>query len=206
MPLLFSYGTLQEANVQLSTFGRRLNGERDELPGFEQSLVGIEEPQAVTTSGKTQHANVAFNGNEDSRVTGMVFEITDAELASADEYEAASSYERVAAMLASGRQVWVYVHTPRAPGALPRIYVDLRNADQQGRLRLTGGGTLSDLAAQGVELREGLHLLVYSADAQADGTNDDLVVEGIVERDRASGTWTARIDWDALRHDSGSSP
>ena len=34
---------------------------------------------------------------------------------------------------------------------LPRIYADLRNADQQGRLRLNGAGTLSDLAAQGVE-------------------------------------------------------
>ena len=89
---------------------------------------------------------------------------------------------------------------------LPRICADLRNDDQQGRLRLSGAGTLSDLAAQGVELREGLHLLLYSADAQADGTNDDLVVEGIVELDRASGTWVARIDWDALRHESAHNP
>jgi hypothetical protein len=37
MPLLFSYGTLQEEKVQLSTFGRRLGGQRDELLGFEPS-------------------------------------------------------------------------------------------------------------------------------------------------------------------------
>ena len=115
MPLLFSYGTLQHENVQLSTFGRRLNGQKDELLRFEQSLVKIEDPHVAATLGKTHHANVEFNGNEDSRVPGMVFEITDAELASVDEYEAAFSYKRVAAMLASGKQTWVYVHTPCAP-------------------------------------------------------------------------------------------
>lgn len=109
MPLLFSYGTLQQENVQLSTFGRRLNGQRDELVGFEPSLVRIEDPQVAATLGKAHHANVKFNGNEDSRVPGMVFEITDAELVSVDEYEAAFSYQRVAATLASGRQTWVYV-------------------------------------------------------------------------------------------------
>ncbi len=109
MPLLFSYGTLQQENVQLSTFGRRLNGQRDELVGFEPSLVKIEDPQVAAALGKTHHANVKFNGNKDSRVPGMVFEITDAELASVDEYEAAFSYQRITAMLASGRQTWVYV-------------------------------------------------------------------------------------------------
>ena len=110
MPLLFSYGTLQQEKVQLSTFGRRLKGQRDELAGFEPSSVRIEDPEVVATIGKTHHANVEFNGHEDSRVAGMVFEITDAELASVDEYEAAFSYKRVAAMLVSGKQAWVYAH------------------------------------------------------------------------------------------------
>jgi gamma-glutamylcyclotransferase (GGCT)/AIG2-like uncharacterized protein YtfP len=109
MPLLFSYGTLQQENVQLSTFGRLLQGQRDELPGFEQSLVRIEDPQVVATSGKTHHANVTFNGRNDSRVSGTVFEITGAELASADQYEQPAAYKRVATMLASGKQAWVYV-------------------------------------------------------------------------------------------------
>ncbi|MCA1584644.1 MAG: gamma-glutamylcyclotransferase, partial [Acidobacteria bacterium] len=87
MPLLFSYGTLQQENVQLSTLGRRLNGQRDELVGFEHALVRIDDPQVVATTGKTHHANVELNGDEDSRVPGMVFEITDAELARIDEYE-----------------------------------------------------------------------------------------------------------------------
>jgi hypothetical protein len=29
MPLLFSYGTLQQENVQLATFGRLLYGQKD---------------------------------------------------------------------------------------------------------------------------------------------------------------------------------
>ena len=117
MPLLFSYGTLQQENVQLSTFGRLLQGQRDELPGFEQSLARIEDPQVVATSGKTHHANVTFNGRNDSRVIGAVFEITDTELAAADQYEQLSQYERVAVMLASGKQAWVYVDARSAPEA-----------------------------------------------------------------------------------------
>jgi gamma-glutamyl AIG2-like cyclotransferase len=118
MPLLFSYGTLQEENVQLSTFGRRLDGRRDELPRFERSLVKIEDLQIVAATGRTHDPNVRFNGNEGSRVPGMVFEVTEAELASADEYERAFFYKRVVARLASGRHAWVYVHEPSAPWGL----------------------------------------------------------------------------------------
>jgi gamma-glutamylcyclotransferase (GGCT)/AIG2-like uncharacterized protein YtfP len=108
MPLLFSYGTLQQENVQRPTFGRVIQGQRDELVGFEQSSIRIEDPQVVATSGKADHTIVRFNGLSDSRVAGTVFEITDEELASADRYEVAD-YKRVAATLASGRQAWVYV-------------------------------------------------------------------------------------------------
>ena len=76
MPLLFSYGTLQEEDVQQSTFGTLLKGQRDELLGFEQSSVRIQDPQVVAASGRTHHANVTFNGRNDSRVSGTVFEIT----------------------------------------------------------------------------------------------------------------------------------
>jgi hypothetical protein len=117
MPLLFSYGTLQEERVQLSTFGRVLRGERDELPGYEPSVVRIEDPQLAVASGRTHHANVTFNGRSDSLVSGMVFEITDAELAAADEYERGAAYERIAVGLASGKQAWVYVAAHSARGA-----------------------------------------------------------------------------------------
>ena len=107
MPLLFSYGTLQQSAVQLSTFGRLLHGQPDELIGFEQTLLKIEDPEFVATSGKAHHAIVRFNGRDDSRVSGSVLEVSDEELRSADAYEPAG-YERISARLASGKQAWVY--------------------------------------------------------------------------------------------------
>ena len=112
MPLLFSYGTLQQEAVQRSTFGRLLDGQPDELVGFEQSLLKIEDPAFVAASGKAHHAIVKFTGRSDSRVRGTAFELTDAELASADRYEPAG-YTRVSTTLASGRQAWVYAEAPR---------------------------------------------------------------------------------------------
>ncbi|HEV8062658.1 MAG TPA: gamma-glutamylcyclotransferase family protein [Gemmataceae bacterium] len=117
MPLLFSYGTLQQANVQLSTFGRLLQGQRDELPGFEKSSVKIDNPQEVASSGLTHHVNVIFNGRNDSCVSGILFEITDAELAAADQYEQPAGYLRKVVMLASGKQAWVYYYAGSAPSA-----------------------------------------------------------------------------------------
>ena len=115
MPHLFSYGTLQQDDVQLATFGRRLRGERDALVGFELAEVPIDDPEIVATIGRTHHANVVVTGRAGSRVNGTVFEITDAELAAADRYEASADYVRILAKLASGCDAWVYVSAPR-PG------------------------------------------------------------------------------------------
>jgi gamma-glutamylcyclotransferase (GGCT)/AIG2-like uncharacterized protein YtfP len=116
MPLLFSYGTLQQPNVQRATFGRELAGTPDSLVGYEQSLVAIDDPEVVRTSGKAHHPIVKHTGNAAARVAGTVFEITAQELEQADRYEV-SEYRRVAAPLSSGRTAWVYVdarHGPRA--------------------------------------------------------------------------------------------
>ena len=114
MTLLFSYGTLQQENVQLAIFGRRLSGQPDELPGFEQALVHIEDPNIVAASGMTHHPIVKFNGSAASRVPGTVFEISEAELRNADSYES-SAYKRVSAKLASGKQAWVYADALSVP-------------------------------------------------------------------------------------------
>ncbi|HJU75574.1 MAG TPA: gamma-glutamylcyclotransferase family protein [Gemmatimonadaceae bacterium] len=107
MPLLFSYGTLQDESVQMSTFGRFLEGHADELIGYEESLFEIADPEFVATSGKAYHKIVRYNGNSDSRVPGMVFDVTDSELAKSDDYEP-EGYKRISARLASGKDAWVY--------------------------------------------------------------------------------------------------
>ncbi len=114
MPWLFSYGTLQQDDVQRSTFDRLIPGERDELVGFELAMVRIEDPTVVATSGKDHHPIVKWCGRAESRVIGTAFEISDADLASADRYEV-DAYERVATVLASGRVAWVYVDVRFAP-------------------------------------------------------------------------------------------
>ena len=110
MPLLFSYGTLQQEAVQLATFGRRLRGEPDELVGFVAALREVKDPAFVAESGKRMHGIVRYDGNSESRVRGTALEVTDAELAAADRYEP-EGWTRMAATLASGRQAWVYGET-----------------------------------------------------------------------------------------------
>ena len=117
MPLVFSYGSLQQEEVQLATFGRLLHGKRDELPGFEPSVVRIEDPQIAAASGRTHYDNATFTGRGDSQVSGTVFVITDAELTAADQYEKLAGYKRIAVVLGSGAQAWVYVDARSAPGA-----------------------------------------------------------------------------------------
>jgi gamma-glutamylcyclotransferase (GGCT)/AIG2-like uncharacterized protein YtfP len=96
MPLLFSYGTLQDPELQLRTVGRLLGGDRDELVGYEPSV-------------RPPHANVTFNGDDASRVAGTLFEVTEDELALFDAFEAPFDYHRITARLASGKETFVYV-------------------------------------------------------------------------------------------------
>jgi gamma-glutamylcyclotransferase (GGCT)/AIG2-like uncharacterized protein YtfP len=99
LPLLFSYGTLQREDVQVATFGRTLSGRADELLAFERV------PAAPGGSG---HANV-IRGAPGIRVAGVAFEVSETELAAADEYEHRDGYTRIETVLASGRTAWVYV-------------------------------------------------------------------------------------------------
>lgn len=110
MPRLFSYGTLQHEDVQLSTFGRKLDGEKDLLVGYEPSLVKIADPDTAARLKKTHHDNVKKTEDDWSNVQGTVFELTDAELAQADTFEAQFNYKRISVPLASGNDAWVYVY------------------------------------------------------------------------------------------------
>ena len=111
MPRLFSYGSLQQEEVQVSTFGRKLEGEKDLLIGYEPSLVKIPDPEVAKRLHKLHHDNVSKTGDDWSSVQGTVFEVTDAELAKADTFEAQYNYQRINVPLASGSEAWVYVYS-----------------------------------------------------------------------------------------------
>ncbi|WP_267273534.1 gamma-glutamylcyclotransferase family protein [Pseudomonas putida] len=106
--LLFSYGTLQDKAVQLANFGRELNGQADRMPGYRMDWVEITDPGALATSGKSHHPIVSPSSQANDSVAGIVFQISEDELAAADRYEVAD-YKRVAVTLASGLTAWVYV-------------------------------------------------------------------------------------------------
>jgi Gamma-glutamyl cyclotransferase, AIG2-like len=105
---LFSYGTLQQANVQLSSFGRLLTGAPDAMPGYRKDLVEITDPAVLAASGERFHPIVVPSKASSDEVEGTVFAITAAELAAADRYEVAD-YKRVEVLLKSGIKAFVYV-------------------------------------------------------------------------------------------------
>lgn len=106
--LLFSYGTLKHAEVQQDTFGRLLEGEPDVLPGYTVDYAEIEDHRVVDLSGLSVHPIVRRTGDTRDKVIGTVLTVSWEELEAADEYEV-SLYRRVEAVLASGRQAWVYI-------------------------------------------------------------------------------------------------
>ena len=108
MECLFSYGTLQDEAVQLTTFGRRLAGEPDTLLGYRQTLLEIRDPNLIPELGE-YHINVQWTGCDSNNVAGIRFEVSRKELEQADVYEADADYKRVSVQLKSGTNAWVYV-------------------------------------------------------------------------------------------------
>jgi gamma-glutamylcyclotransferase (GGCT)/AIG2-like uncharacterized protein YtfP len=101
VPRVFSYGSLQRAEVQRAMFGRTLDARADQLRGFERTL-----------SGNGKHANLVPRGDVVATVSGILLELTDAELVQADEYERNDGYARIEVTLVSGAAAWLYIESP----------------------------------------------------------------------------------------------
>jgi hypothetical protein len=84
----------------------------------------------------------------------------------------------------------------------PKVFVDFHNADPAGRVRLNCIGTMEDLSRQGIKLREGLDLALYSDDCDGKGQPDELLADGVVSFSEEEHCWVASIDWAAIRHAS----
>ena len=107
MPHLFSYGTLQQRDVQLANFGRALAGVPDSLTGYILDQVQITDPRVLRESGQAYHPILRYTGHPTDEISGTVFELTEAELAQADDYEV-DDYVRVAVTTKSGHPCWAY--------------------------------------------------------------------------------------------------
>ena len=73
---------------------------------------------------------------------------------------------------------------------ISRVFADFHNADTEGRLRLNCTGTIEDLARQKIRLSDGLQLVLYSEDLEADG---------VVQYSSEENVWVAVINWDEIR-------
>ena len=71
-----------------------------------------------------------------------------------------------------------------------RVFADFHNADTKGRVRLNCTGTVEDIKRQGIVLRNGQPLIIYS---------EELEVEGVVHYSEKEKLWTAVIDWNAIQ-------
>lgn len=108
MEHLFTYGTLQLEEVQLSTFGRKLEGKPDALVGYRLMMIKIHDEDFVAKSGTADHRNLQFTGDASDLVEGIVFAVTMDELEHSDAYEP-EGYERVLVRCRSGLSAWIYV-------------------------------------------------------------------------------------------------
>ena len=116
---LFAYGTLQTPAVQLSIFGRKLDGKADALCGYRVRIIRIDDRDFVTASGSADQRNLEFTGKTTDVVEGMVLAVTTSELEQADAYEP-TGYQRTLVQLRSGLSAWVYLlRTQAAPTADP---------------------------------------------------------------------------------------
>jgi gamma-glutamylcyclotransferase (GGCT)/AIG2-like uncharacterized protein YtfP len=107
--LLFSYGTLQKKDIQIASFGRELTGRADSLPGYVRRTAPIKDPKIEALIGETHYADLEPSSNPEDAVQGIVFEITEQELAAADQYEQAAAYKRISVTLLSGLRAWAYI-------------------------------------------------------------------------------------------------
>jgi len=95
---LFTYGTLQETEVQLGVFSRPLVGFEDELCQY------IISDKKIADLYPTLH----HTGNDDDRIKGQVYTLSNQELQKADVYEG-EAYERIQIQLGSGKNAWVFI-------------------------------------------------------------------------------------------------
>ena len=102
---------LRQSEVQFDRFGRVLNGQPDALPGFRVEFITITDSEVVATSDSDRHPLVIASDDPEDAVEGLVFEITDAELAAADAFEV-DDYARQEVRLRSGTKAWA------CPGAV----------------------------------------------------------------------------------------
>lgn len=105
--LIFSYGTLQQHDVQEQLYGRAVPTVPDTLPGHRLSWLRITDPAVIAVSGSDRHP-ILVPGEPHDVAAGSRLVLDEAELAATDAYEV-DDYVRTAVVLGSGMSAWAYL-------------------------------------------------------------------------------------------------
>jgi hypothetical protein len=85
---------------------------------------------------------------------------------------------------------------------LPEIYADFNNLDDDGRIRLTTVGSITDIARLGIQLRDGLELVLATDDADDAGNRDDVLADAVIRYNEVDKCWVAQVNWDEVKNRS----
>ncbi len=94
----------ESANTSIVIFE---NGYKDSLPLYKVDQLRITDQRVLLESGKAFHPILRYTGISSDEVDGTVFELSREEITRADDYEV-DDYQRVRAVLKSGRNCWIY--------------------------------------------------------------------------------------------------
>lgn len=103
MEQIFSYGTLQSKEIQMQVFNKLLTGTPDQLTGYKLKDLQIEEEFGIE-----DYFVATPSENPSDAVDGIVYSISSADLAKADQFES-NAYKRVQITLKSGVVAWIYI-------------------------------------------------------------------------------------------------
>ncbi|CAD0004423.1 MULTISPECIES: gamma-glutamylcyclotransferase family protein [Flavobacterium] len=103
MEQIFSYGTLQSKEIQMQVFNKLLTGTPDQLTGYKLKDLQIEEEFGIE-----DYFVATPSENPSDAVDGIVYNISSADLAKADQFES-NAYKRVEITLKSGTVAWIYI-------------------------------------------------------------------------------------------------
>ena len=101
---IFSYGTLQDRQIQQELYGRTLSGHQDSLSSYILSTINLPE----NSLEQNTYFIAEYTGNPNDSIGGFCYEITSAELLITDAYEGAA-YTRKSVRLNSGRACLVCI-------------------------------------------------------------------------------------------------
>ena len=104
---LFTYGSLQQDDVQENLFGRILSGTPETLIGYALKEIKIEEEFGIV-----YYPIIVETHKAEDTINGIVYDITTIELHQADLYEGLH-YKRVEVQLQSNQKAWAYSVTTK---------------------------------------------------------------------------------------------